>query len=90
MDNGVFMALLVLILTGAVLGWLASILARTEGSAEILRQIGIGLIASLVAGLFMNSGTVLGGLSLVALAAGAGAAIVLLIGYHALMRRGEV
>jgi uncharacterized membrane protein YeaQ/YmgE (transglycosylase-associated protein family) len=83
------MALLVLIVTGALLGWLASILARTESAGEILRQIGIGLIASLVAGLFVNSGAVLGGLSLLALAAGAGTAIVLLVGYHALLRRSD-
>ena len=83
------MALLVLIIAGALLGWLASILARNESAGEILRQIGIGMVASLVAGLFVNSGTVLGGLSLMALGAGAGAAIVLLLAYHALLRRSQ-
>lgn len=84
------MALTVLIVIGALLGWLASILARTEAAGEILRQIAIGLVASLAAGLFMNNGTMLGGLSLMALGAGVGAAIALLVIYHGAVRAREV
>lgn len=80
------MALAVLFLVGALLGWLASILARTESASEIVRQIGIGVVASLVGGLFMNNGTMIGGLSLMALGAGVAAAIVLLVVYHAVIR----
>ena len=36
------MALLVLIVLGASLGWLASILARTEAPGTILRQVALG------------------------------------------------
>ena len=80
------MALAVLFLVGALLGWLASILARTEGAGEIVRQIGIGVVASLVGGLFMNNGTMIGGLSLTALGVGAAAAFVLLVLYHGVFR----
>ena len=83
------MALTVLIVIGALLGWMASILARTEAPGAILRQIAIGLIASLAAGLFMNNGAMLGGLSLIALGAGMGAAIVLLALYHGALRGRE-
>ena len=83
------MALTVLIVIGALLGWLASIMARTEAPAAILRQIGIGLVASLAAGLFMNNGTMLGGLSLIALGAGISAAVVLLALYHGALRSRE-
>lgn len=78
------MALLVLILLGAVIGWLASIVTRTEGSREILRQMGIGTAATLVVGLTVNSGTFLGGLSLPALAAAIVAGVAAIAGYHAI------
>lgn len=81
------MALILLIMIGASAGWLASILTRIESPGAILRQIGIGLVASLVAGLFMNSATFLGGLSWVALGSAVAAAIVALIAYHFLFGR---
>ena len=81
------MALLVLIVSGALLGWLSSILARTEGSRAIVSQITIGLFASLVAGLILNNYAVMGGLSLGALGAAVAAAVVCLALYHVLTRR---
>lgn len=81
------MALLVLIVLGATLGWLASILARTEAPGEILRQVALGLTVSVVAGEIVNNGAMIGSLSLLALGvalAGSAAALVL---YHAITRR---
>ena len=83
------MALLVLIVVGAFLGWVASIITRIEAPREVLRQMGIGLVASLVAGLVVNHGTVLGGLSFFALGAAIAAAIALLVIYHAAIRPSE-
>lgn len=83
------MALILLIILGAMLGWLASILARTEEAGEILRQMGLSLLASLIAGLAANSGTVLGGLSLMALGAASAAAVVVLVLYHTVFRRSQ-
>lgn len=84
------MALLVLIVLGATLGWLASILTRTEETRAILRQMAVGVIATLVVGLLVNSGTFLGGLSLLALGASVLAGSVALAGYHVyLSRRSE-
>jgi uncharacterized membrane protein YeaQ/YmgE (transglycosylase-associated protein family) len=81
------MALLVLIVLGATAGWLASILARTEAPGEILRQLVIGVVVSLVAGGIANAGTMLGGLSLLALGVALGSAAMALIVYHALRSR---
>ena len=81
------MALLVLIVLGASLGWLASILARTEASGEILRQIGLGLVVSVLAGEIANDGAMIGGLSFLGLGvalACAGAALML---YNAVRSR---
>lgn len=81
------MALLLLIVIGASAGWLASIITRTEAPGLIFRQIGVGLLASLIAGLFANSGTFLGGLSLLALGVSIAAAVIALIAYQLIINR---
>ncbi|MBI1403233.1 MAG: hypothetical protein GC147_08475 [Porphyrobacter sp.] len=81
------MALLVLIVLGATLGWLASILARTEAPGAILRQIGLGVAVSLAAGGFANGGTMLGSLSFAALGIALAATLVALVLYHAVVRK---
>jgi uncharacterized membrane protein YeaQ/YmgE (transglycosylase-associated protein family) len=83
------MALLVLIVLGATLGWLASILARTEAPGAILRQIGLGLAVSVVAGELANDGAMIGSLSFLGLGVAMAAAAVVLIIYHALRSRKE-
>jgi uncharacterized membrane protein YeaQ/YmgE (transglycosylase-associated protein family) len=81
------MALLVLIVLGVTLGWLASILARTEAPADIFRQIGAGVAVSLVTGVLLNDGTMLGSLSFLALGVALAATCVALVLYHAIFRR---
>lgn len=81
------MALLVLIALGMTLGWLASILARTEAPGAIFRQIGIGVVAALAAGVLLNDGTMLGSLSILALGGALAASAVALVLYHAIFRR---
>ncbi|MDJ0978294.1 MAG: hypothetical protein QNI87_07140 [Erythrobacter sp.] len=82
------MALLVLFVLGTTIGWLASILARTEAAGAILRQMGIGIVVAIGCGLAVNSGSVLGGLSLLALGVAAGVTIAVLVFYHAVLSRG--
>jgi uncharacterized membrane protein YeaQ/YmgE (transglycosylase-associated protein family) len=81
------MALLVLIVLGATLGWLASILARTEGPGDILRQVGLGMAVSVVAGEIANEGTMIGSLSFLSLGVALASTGVALVLYHALSRR---
>ena len=81
------MALLVLIILGATLGWLASILARTEAPRAILAQVAVGTVMSLVAGGVANDGTMLGGLSLLGLGVGLIVSVVALVLYHAIFTR---
>ena len=83
------MALFVLIILGISLGWFSSIVARTESARAILSQMGVGIAAALVAGLTMNSGTVLGGLSMFGLGAGVVGAFVALIIYHVVVTRSK-
>lgn len=72
------MGLLVLIVVGALLGWLASIVARLEERQDILLNIGIGVTGALVAGVLTNHGSILGALSSTAILTSLGGAIVLL------------
>jgi uncharacterized membrane protein YeaQ/YmgE (transglycosylase-associated protein family) len=81
------MALLVLIVLGATLGWLASILARTEAPGAILRQVALGVIVSVVAGEIANEGTMIGSLSFLGLGIALAATGVALVLYHAIARR---
>ncbi|MEE4153568.1 MAG: hypothetical protein V2I27_05370 [Erythrobacter sp.] len=83
------MALLVLIILGSSLGWFGSILMRTEGAGEILRQIGVGVATTVVPGLLLNEGGFLGGLTLVALGGGALSGILALVIYNAILARGD-
>ena len=79
------MALLVLIVLGVSLGWLASIIARTEAPGAILRQMAMGGTVSLIAGGIGNGGTMLGGLSLVGLGVALVAVAAALVLYHAML-----
>lgn len=81
------MALLVLIVLGATLGWLASILARTEAPGDILRQVLLGLAVSVVTGEIANDGAMIGSLSFLGLGIALAASAAALVLYHALVRR---
>ena len=81
------MALLVLIVLGATLGWLASILARTEAPGTILRQVALGIAVSVVAGEIANDGTMIGSLSFLSLGIALASTGVALVLYHAIARK---
>ena len=81
------MALLVLIVLGTSLGWLASILARTEAPGDILRQVALGLAVSVIAGEIANDGTVIGSLSFLGLGVALASSVVALVLYHGVRRR---
>ena len=81
------MALLVLIVLGATLGWLASIVARTEAPGPILRQVALGVVTAVVAGEIANDGTVIGSLSFLSLGIALAACVVALVLYHAIAHR---
>lgn len=81
------MALLVLIVLGATMGWMASILARSEAPGTILRQIALGVAVSVVAGEIANAGTMIGSLSFLSLGVALAATGAALVVYNAIARR---
>lgn len=87
------MGLLVLILIGAVLGWLGTIIMRVENTRGILGSVAAGIIGSLTAGIVAGSGVLFGALSGTALLwaiAGAVAlvAVTLVLMRHSFSRQG--
>lgn len=48
------MGLIILIIVGGVLGWLASLVMRTDGQQGILLNIVVGIVGAFVAGLIVN------------------------------------
>jgi uncharacterized membrane protein YeaQ/YmgE (transglycosylase-associated protein family) len=84
------MALILLIVIGAVIGWLGSIVMRTEESRGILHDIGIGIGGSLAIGLLASNFTILGGLRTTSvLASVAGAAIAVAGAYYYRKRKSQ-
>ncbi|HAN89280.1 MAG TPA: GlsB/YeaQ/YmgE family stress response membrane protein [Erythrobacter sp.] len=61
------MGLLILVVVGALLGWLATIILRIEDGRSILANALVGVLGSLVTGLIAGNGAVFGTVSGVAL-----------------------
>lgn len=61
------MGLIILIVVGAILGWLATIVLRIEDERGILTNVVAGILGSLVAGLIASGGTFFSAVSAIAL-----------------------
>lgn len=80
------MGLIILIVTGALLGWLATIALQIEDGRGILRNIVAGLLGALVVGVATSGGVFLGAIRASTLMWAMLGAIVL-IGLYNVMRR---
>jgi len=84
------MGLIIWLVIGGVLGWLASIVMRTDAQQGIFLNIIVGIVGAFLAGLFINSGSInnagIDARSLIASFIGA----VVLLGIVNLVRRGSV
>ena len=48
------MGIVILILIGGILGWLASIVMRTDGQQGILLNVVVGIVGAILAGFIIN------------------------------------
>lgn len=48
------MGLIILIIVGGVLGWLASLVMRTDGQQGILLNVVVGIVGAFIAGFIVN------------------------------------
>ncbi|MBB5684537.1 GlsB/YeaQ/YmgE family stress response membrane protein [Sphingobium boeckii] len=84
------MGFIIWIIVGGVIGWLASIVMRTDAQQGIFLNIIVGIVGAFLAGLFISGGSInnagLDARSLIASFIGA----VVLLGIINLVRRGSV
>ena len=76
------MGLIVLLVIGALLGWLATIALRIEDGRSIFRNMVAGMIGALVAGLVASGGMFLATISATALLWAIAAAIAVIAIYN--------
>lgn len=81
------MGLLILIVTGALLGWLATIALKIEDGRNILRNVVAGIVGSLVVGMATSGGVFLAAIRASTLLWALIGAIVLIGIYNAVRRR---
>ncbi len=78
--------LIVILLLGATLGWLGSVLFRQESRRAIVLNLGLGMGGALAASLLVEGTSLLSGVGMGALIASFIGAIVLVAG-HAVLHR---
>jgi len=88
------MNLIILLIVGGILGWVASLIMRTDGQQGILLNIVVGIVGAILAGFLLNpligGGNIMSGnLSLSAILVSLLGAVVLLAIIN-LFRRGRV
>jgi uncharacterized membrane protein YeaQ/YmgE (transglycosylase-associated protein family) len=88
------MGLIILIVVGGILGWLASLVMRTDGQQGIILNVVVGIVGALLAGFLLNpligGGNIMSGdLSMSSLLVSFLGAVVLLAIVN-LFRRGSV
>ena len=83
------MGILVWLIVGGVVGWLASIIMRTDAQQGILLNIVVGIVGAFIGGLIFNRGDINEGLSVTSFLVSLVGAIVLLAIVN-LVRRGTV
>lgn len=80
---------IVLLVVGGILGWLASIVMRTDAQQGIFLNIVVGVIGALIGGLVVAGGSITSGISVTSLIVSFLGAVVLLAIVN-LVRRGSV
>ena len=83
------MGIIIWLIVGGVVGWLASIIMRTDGQQGILLNIIVGIVGAFLAGLILGKGNINQGLTLESFLWSLLGAVVLLAVVN-LIRRGSV
>ncbi|MBA3897435.1 MAG: GlsB/YeaQ/YmgE family stress response membrane protein [Sphingomonadaceae bacterium] len=84
------MGLIIWLIIGGVIGWLASIIMRTDGQQGIILNIVVGIVGAFIGGLILSGGSINNqGLTLYSFLVSLLGAVVLLAIVN-LVRRGSV
>jgi len=52
------MGLIIWLIVGGIIGWLASIVMRTDAQQGILLNVVVGIVGAFIAGLFISGGSI--------------------------------
>lgn len=83
------MGLIIWLIVGGVIGWLASIIMRTDGQQGILLNVIVGIIGAFIGGLIFAGGSINQGITLTSFLVSLIGAVILLAIVN-LARRGSV
>ena len=84
------MGIILWLIVGGVIGWLASLIMRTDGQQGILLNIIVGIVGAFLGGLIFSGGNInQGGLDLTSILVSLVGAVILLAIVN-LVRRGRV
>lgn len=72
------MGLIIFLVTGALLGWLAAIVQRVEDGRGIMMNVAAGALGAVVGGLIVNRGSILSGVSAISLPVAMAGALILI------------
>ncbi len=81
--------IIIWIIIGGIIGWLASIIMRTDAQQGVLLNIIVGIVGAFLAGLVLNNGSINNDVNLTSIIASLVGAVVLLAIVN-LFRRGRV
>jgi uncharacterized membrane protein YeaQ/YmgE (transglycosylase-associated protein family) len=85
-QEGRFMGLIVWLIIGGIVGWLASLIMRTDSQQGIVLNIVVGIVGALIAGLFIAGGIPADPLALDNILWSLVGAVVLLVGVNLIRR----
>ena len=83
------MGLIVWLIVGGIIGWLASLIMRTDAQQGIFLNIIVGIVGAFIGGLLITGGSISTGLSLQSFIVSLLGAVILLAVVN-LVRRGSV
>jgi len=83
------MGLIIWLIVGGVIGWLASLVMRTDAQQGILGNIVVGIVGAFIGGILISGGSINNGISMGSFVVSLVGAIILLALVN-LVRRGSV
>jgi uncharacterized membrane protein YeaQ/YmgE (transglycosylase-associated protein family) len=83
------MGIIMWLIVGGVVGWLASLIMRTDAQQGILMNIAVGIVGAVIAGLVLGQGNINQGLTIETFLWSLLGAVILLAAVN-LIRRGRV
>jgi uncharacterized membrane protein YeaQ/YmgE (transglycosylase-associated protein family) len=83
------MGFIIWLIVGGIVGWLASLIMRTDAQQGIILNIVVGIVGAVIAGLVLGKGNINGGLTIETFLWSLLGAVILLAVVN-LVRRGSV